>query len=222
MHLSEKIKLAIKPWMLLDHPFYQEWMKGSLKHNTLKSYSSQYYKHVEAFPRYISSTHSKCLNVEDRKVLLENLNEEEGFRGKPHPELWMNFAKAFGNIEVGVRAEEPCESVKGIIDTFMSSADRSFEEGIASFYTYESQVPEVAETKIKGLKEHYSVNSKEALEFFEVHKKADVYHRESCEKILDKIPEEKHEKSVGAAVKSAKALWGFLTEMHSLDKGVTH
>ena len=51
-------------------------------------------------------------------------------------------------------------------------------------YTYERQIPEIAETKIQGLKKFYGVNSKEGLEFFEAHKSADVIHRAECEKLL--------------------------------------
>ena len=36
-------------------------------------------------------------------------------------------------------------------------------------YTYERQIPEIAETKIQGLKKFYGVNSKDGLEFFEAH-----------------------------------------------------
>ena len=80
-------------------------------------------------------------------------------------------------------------------------------------YTYERQVPEIADTKIRGLKNHYGVNSKEGLEFFEVHKEADVYHREACEKLLDGLSKKEQDKAEKAALSTAKYLWNFLSGM---------
>ena len=43
----------------------------------IKDYAEQYYQHVKAFPRYISATHSICEDIEKRRILLENLQDEE-------------------------------------------------------------------------------------------------------------------------------------------------
>ncbi|WP_010597846.1 iron-containing redox enzyme family protein [Rickettsiella massiliensis] len=60
----------------------------------------QYYHHVEAFPRYLSATHSNCLSAAAREVLLDNLNDEEGSNGREsHPDLWLQFAKGLGLSE---------------------------------------------------------------------------------------------------------------------------
>jgi len=98
-----------------------------------------------------------------------------------------------------------------LIDNFFKYGRSSYAEGLASLYTYERQVPEVADTKIKGLKQHYGVTSKEGLEFFETHKKADVYHRVECEKLLDGLSKEEQEKAEKAALSTAKYLWNFLS-----------
>ena len=84
---------------------------------------------------------------------------------------------------------------------------------ISKLYTYERQIPEIAETKIRGLKKHYGVTSKKGLEFFEVHKAADVYHRSACEKLLDGLSKEDQTKAEKSAMSTAKYLWNFLTGM---------
>ena len=62
-----------------------------------------------------------------------------------------------------------------MIENFFVQARKSYAEGLASLYTYERQIPEIAETKIQVLKRFYGVKSKEGLEFFEAHKSsADV------------------------------------------------
>jgi pyrroloquinoline-quinone synthase len=82
---------------LLNHPFYQDWMAGRLTAAQLKDYACQYYTHVDAFPRYLGAVHSLCENSTDRKVILENLNDEEGTGfDLSHPELWLQFAEGMG------------------------------------------------------------------------------------------------------------------------------
>ena len=38
-----------------------------------------------------------------------------------------------------------------MIENFFFQARKSYAEGLASLYTYERQIPEIAETKISGL-----------------------------------------------------------------------
>ena len=61
---------------------------------------------------------------------------------------------------------------------------------LQNIYVKPWQIPEIAETKIQGLKKFYGVNSQEGLEFFEAHKSADVVHRAECEKLLDSLSKE--------------------------------
>ena len=68
-------------------------------------------------------------------------------------------------------------------------------------------------SKINGLKNFYGVKSKIGLEFFEVHKAADVHHRKECELLLDSMTTDEQEKAEKAALSTAKYLWNFLTGM---------
>ena len=107
---------------------------------------------------------------------------------------------------------------KEMIDNFFKQARLSYAEGLASLYTYERQIPEIAETKIQGLKKFYGVNSKDGLEFFEAHKAADVIHRVECEKLLDGLTKEEQEKAEQASMYTARYLWNFLSGMVSKHK----
>ena len=104
---------------------------------------------------------------------------------------------------------------KEMIDNFFLQARASYAEGLASLYTYERQIPEIAETKIQGLKKFYGVSSKEGLEFFEAHKSADVIHRAECEKLLDSLSKAEQIKAEKASLKTARFLWNFLSGMTS-------
>ena len=93
---SKKLNQKLDKYHLLKHPFYEIfWNEGKLTREIIKDYAEQYYQHVKAFPRYISATHSICDDIEKRKILLENLQDEEN-KDSDHPKLWKNFAKAIG------------------------------------------------------------------------------------------------------------------------------
>jgi len=59
---------------LLTPPFYQAWRADALSLRALQEYSKQYYRHVEAFPTYVSAVHANCPSLPIRQRLLENLN----------------------------------------------------------------------------------------------------------------------------------------------------
>src|SRR5690554_3786208 len=98
---SAAIDAAIAERSMLSHPFYQAWEEGTLTREALRDYSKQYFHHVEAFPRAVSAVHSNCPDAKGRRLLAENLAEEEGVEaGKDdHAALWLGFAAALGADE---------------------------------------------------------------------------------------------------------------------------
>tara|TARA_A100001011_G_scaffold382196_1_gene451614 strand:- start:229 stop:894 length:666 start_codon:yes stop_codon:yes gene_type:complete len=209
---SKELNIKLDQYHLLKHPFYKSWNEGKLTREIIKDYSEQYYQHVKAFPRYISATHSLCEDIEKRKILLENLQDEEN-RDSDHPKLWKQFAAAMGANLNKIEKIKQEDFTKNLINNFFKQGRSSYAEGLASLYTYERQIPEIAETKIQGLKKYYGVNSKEGLEFFEAHKSADVQHRAECEKLLDGLSKKEQQKAETAALSTAKYLWNFLSGM---------
>ena len=211
---SKKLNKKLDQYHLLNHPFYKSWNQGKLTREIIKDYAEQYYQHVKAFPRYISATHSICEDIEKRKILLENLQDEEN-PNADHPKLWKSFALAMGAHPDKIENVKKEWFTNDMIENFFHQARKSYAEGLASLYTYERQIPEIAETKIRGLKKFYGVTSKEGLEFFEAHKAADVIHRKECEKLLDALTDEEKDKAEKASVLTARYLWNFLSGMSS-------
>ena len=195
---------------LLKHPFYVAWNNGQLTQEILQDYAEQYYQHIKAFPRYISATHSLCEDIEQRKILLDNLSDEEDFE-KDHPMLWKQFALAVGADENDVETIKQADFTKDMIANFFRLARSSYAEGLGSLYAYERQVPEIADTKIKGLIEHYNVSSDVGLEYFVVHKDADVEHREQSAILMNQLSEEDRKLAEEAGMSTVKMLWGFLS-----------
>ena len=214
---STELNKKLDQYHLLNHPFYKSWNEGKLTREIIKDYAEQYYQHVKAFPRDISATHSICDEIEKRKIFLGNLVDEENPNGD-HPKLWRNFALAMGADPDKIEDVKREWFTNDMIENFFHQARKSYAEGLASLYTYERQIPEIAETKIRGLKKFYGVTSKEGLEFFEAHKAADVIHRKECEKLLDALTEEEKVKAEKASMLTARYLWNFLSGMSTKHK----
>ena len=140
------------------------------------------------------------------------MQDEENPNGD-HPKLWKNFALAMGADPEKIENAKLEWFTSDMIENFFHQARASYAEGLSSLYTYERQIPEIAETKIRGLKKYYGVTSKEGLEFFEAHKAADIIHRKECEKLLDNLDDKDKEKAEKSAVITAKYLWNFLSGM---------
>jgi pyrroloquinoline-quinone synthase len=208
----ENLRAEIADKHLLNHPFYKMWTAGKLDQDILADYAHQYYKHVEAFPRYVSLIHSQCDDLADRQVLLENLIEEE--RGpENHPKLWRDFA-----MELGVKADDLAQvkqykKTEILVNRFFDLCKESYAAGLGALYAYEYQTPAVSESKIQGLEEFYNITGEKALKFFEVHKGADVWHSEEVAGLIEKLSPEDQRVATRAASEAAEVLWGFLDGM---------
>jgi pyrroloquinoline-quinone synthase len=212
---SLRLDAAIAARAMLAHPFYQAWSEGRLTQGMLADYAAQYFHHVEAFPRAVSAVHMNCPDREGRRMLAENLAEEEGLgEGKSdHASLWMDFAAGLGVEEAAVRAVELNPETLGLIDAFSALSRKSYASGLGALYAYESQLPDVATTKIEGLDRFYGVNDAATIRFFTVHEAADVEHAEVCRRLIDALPAHQQDEALEAASALADALSGFLTGM---------
>ncbi|MGD9815554.1 MAG: CADD family putative folate metabolism protein [Hyphomonadaceae bacterium] len=212
---SAAIDAAIAQRAMLSHPFYRAWEEGRLTREALRAYAMQYFHHVDAFPRAVSAVHANCPDAAGRRLLAENLAEEEGLgEGKDdHARLWLGFAAAMGAEEADVRAVAVNAETQNLIDTFRRLSRQSYASGIAALYAYESQLPAIAKTKIKGLVERYDVTDPRGTKFFEVHEVADIEHSDVCRELLDALPADEREEAHAAACELAEALRTFLTGM---------
>lgn len=195
---------------LLKHPFYTAWTEGRLTQSALRGYAAQYYKHVAAFPRYLSAIHSQTPDIETRQYLLENLIDEE--RGaENHPDLWLRFAEGIGTTREAVRGAAALAETMACDATYREiTSARGPVAGLAALYAYESMVPAVSQSKIEGLKLHYGTDDGETLRFFSVHLEVDEWHAEVARRLLDKAEADQRETAVQAADEALGALNGLL------------
>lgn len=213
--LLQKIDAAIAEKSLLKHPFYQDWQMGKLTREALQLYAAQYYRHVEAFPRHLRVLAARSEGP-IRDIVLENLAEEED-PAQPHPKLWRDFAATLGVNEEDITCCPSLPGTQAVVETFREIVgDRPVAEAVAALYAYESQVPDIAATKIDGLKKFYGVTSAKGLAYFAVHEEADKTHRQAWRNWLEQhVQDEQDEEEILATTNQAlDALWGALDAVH--------
>jgi pyrroloquinoline-quinone synthase len=197
---------------LLKHPFYVAWSKGELSRETLQRYAGQYYHFESNFPRYVGAAYALLRDAGERRVLLENLFDEEG-RDPTHPELWLDFAEGIGLPRPAARTARAARPTRDLLDAYQRLTAADPASALAALYSYESIFPEIAAEKSRGLRAFYGIEAPAAHEFFRVHTGADVEHSAAERRLL-----ERHLASAGAAraraLRSARtaidAWWSFL------------
>jgi pyrroloquinoline-quinone synthase len=195
---------------LLKHPYYQAWSNGELTRDDLREYASEYWHHVSAFPAYLSALHSHLPDGKLRRLVLENLADEEGLEdGVPHSDMWMDFARGMGANETDVRSRRIGTETLALLAHFREAMYGSPAAALAALYAYESRVPAIAKTKAEGLARHYDTDVA-TRRYFTVHTTADVHHarvwRNALEAELAAHPEET-ESALAAGEEAARVLW---------------
>ncbi len=182
---------------LLKHPFYQDWQAGKLSREALQLYAAQYYKHVEAFPKHLRVLAARTEGPL-QGLIRENLAEEESPTGQ-HPKLWRDFAAAVGVGEDDITCCPALPGTKAVVQKFREiCGDR----------------PEIATTKIDGLKSFYGVTQPEGLAYFEVHEEADKAHRAAWRGWLEEHASGDEEEILKTTNEVLDALWGALDAVH--------
>ncbi|OLP20122.1 pyrroloquinoline quinone biosynthesis protein PqqC [Leptolyngbya sp. 'hensonii'] len=216
MTLRAQLNELIHNKHLLTHPFYVAWTEGKLTQDQLRQYAVQYFQNVLAFPTYVSGVHFNTPHfggsIAVRQEILENLvSEEQGPRN--HPALWQTFATALGATDRELTETAPLPTTENLVNTFRRLCIESpFYAGLAALYVYESQIPEIAATKISGLQQFYGMQDPAAYEFFTVHQTADVWHADAEMQLIEQHADspEKQAEVLQVAGQAADALWQFL------------
>lgn len=162
MDLLARLDEARERWNLLEHPFYARWNCGELTRDDLAYYAGQYRHAVVALAETAD------------KADAEHAREEA-----EHVALWDDFADAMGS-EPGDPNAETTECVSA------SLAPEDPIGALAVLYAIEAGQPEVSQTKLDGLAEHYGVEpDAPAAAYFVLHAELDHEHAASSRKLLE-------------------------------------
>ncbi|HVR43228.1 MAG TPA: CADD family putative folate metabolism protein [Thermoanaerobaculia bacterium] len=212
MQIRIRLEEAVASRHLLDHSFYRRWSAGELSREELREYARQYWHFTLAFPTFVSAIHSGTDDLEARRLLLENLIEEE--RGaENHPELWLRFCEALGLTRDEVKGSEANAGTRALVETMRElTREGATHQGLASLFAYESQVPAVAAAKIEGLAKWYDMTAPSEIAFFTVHQEADVHHSATAMALLERFADDpaSADQADHAARRTLDALYRFL------------
>ncbi len=138
-------------YRLLDHPFYQSWNEGKVSMEQLSKYAASYAEFIGRMPVYWKRI-SEAFDVENPDLL--RIADEE----LEHIELWESWTS-----KIDMASEYP--RMNQIFEAFDSMSPS---ELLGAVHAFEIQQPEVAETKKKGLIEHYGFSAPD-LSYFDEH-----------------------------------------------------
>ena len=207
--LVRELDSATADKRLLEHPFYQAWAAGTLTRDDLAFYSTQYWRQVESFPGYLDSLSSRMDEGPSRAAIEDNLADE---RDDDHPGLWVRFAEALGNDRATLETTPPEAETSACVGAFgTATRDASVPFALGMLYAYESQTPEVAETKVTGLREFYGIAG-DAAEYFQLHGELDVEHSRELAECIAAVAttDEARAEAVAGARAGAEAIYGLL------------
>ncbi|HYE66489.1 MAG TPA: iron-containing redox enzyme family protein [Pyrinomonadaceae bacterium] len=166
-----------------SHPFARGVRDGIYPRAGLHLYATELAAVVSAFSRSLAAIFARCDDAEVRRMLLENLLEEEGavsFRPndglvvdprRRHSDLARRFARAAGAVEDDAhgRVKIPTWFIREL------GEDRWIGPLAYVVIGYEANIPPMFRALLEGFRHHYHFTEEE-LAFFTEHTVADVRH----------------------------------------------
>ncbi|MCB8932173.1 MAG: iron-containing redox enzyme family protein [Fimbriimonadaceae bacterium] len=171
---------------LNTHPFYQEWVMGTLPMEKLQDYAAEYGRFVGTIAKGWD-TIGEAGYAEEERV---------------HERLWDDFKGAIG-------AGAP--SGRGHTEALVTAADSLFSyrpEAVGALYAFEAQQPITSRSKLDGLNAHYEV-SEAGKEYFVVHAD-DVHEVENLKRRVEAMSDEEFARAKSACSVVCAAMWSAL------------
>ncbi len=157
---------------VLAHPFYQRWNAGELSEPELSLYAGQYRHAVQALAR-ASELAAERAPARHAGGLRRHAAQETA-----HIAMWDEFAAAAGSNGAGPLGEtSDCARAW--------TAGEDVLDHLAILYVLEAGQPQISETKLAGLVEHYGYSAEgPATEYFRVHRELDVEHAQAARELI--------------------------------------
>ena len=191
MTTKHRLDSILEKWDLLKHPFYQAWSAGTLPVEALKVYAAEY-------GVFINSLEDGWNTLGDQDTA-----EEE----QEHSELWEQFAAALETKVGAPKIAQTTVLVNTAKELFNSSAT-----ALGAMYAFEAQQPATAQSKLEGLRMHYSL-PREVEPYFEVHS-SNWHESEKILAALNKLDPDEQVQAENACENMAESLWNALTGIH--------
>jgi pyrroloquinoline-quinone synthase len=229
--IADRIGVIRDRWHFKNHPFFRAFAEGKLPLKALGRYQALHYHYVsKALPSF-GILYSRAYHLEEvRKMIAENVAEEEGLKAIPQPgheahdhnELIFRFCRAAGLSEEDVKNIHvtPAWAARGLFYYHVNSTE-PIGVALAMQTTQEGQMPGlISEVLLPAFEKHYGYkrNARE-IEFFTEHDAADVEHSrrqiELCAKYLD--TPELEARALEVAQQAVELRWHSITDLYRSD-----
>jgi pyrroloquinoline-quinone synthase len=169
---------------VLEHPFYQRWSAGELSAQELGLYAGEYREAVVALARASSLAAQKAAPQYAPSLTRHAAEEAQ------HVDLWDQFACETGERAGGAPTSGTALGVLAETDDCAAAwtAGERLLEHLAVLYAIEASQPEIAQTKLEGLSEHYGYRPEgPAVEYFTLHERLDREHARQARELITEL-----------------------------------
>jgi pyrroloquinoline-quinone synthase len=183
---------------ILEHPFYTRWERGDLTRDELAAYAGEYRHAVVA----LASAAGDAAPL---------AGDDHAREERDHVLLWDAFA-----AELDADLDRaPTHGTTRCASAWTASADPL--EALAILYAIEAGQPEVSETKLRGLVDHYGFEEGGAgTAYFRLHATRDREHAAESRELLERhaTPDDE-DRLVTAAEAALDGSWALLDSVSS-------
>jgi pyrroloquinoline-quinone synthase len=174
------------------HPIRQLLLSGRLSKAQLQGWAKNQFHEFRNIHRFFGIRYQKCPVPELRRLLLENMVEEEGedlFGGKypSHRELWVQFAEGLGIARDDILDYEPLPGIRAALEMYVSLVQQShWAVAIGTGLVFEGGGPRRMREEREALEKHYSWIPSSCLDFFRAHEYHDQGHGDMVTEVIKK------------------------------------
>jgi pyrroloquinoline-quinone synthase len=174
------------------HPIRQLLISGRLSRAQLQGWAKNQFHEFRNIHRFFGIRYQKCPIPELRRLLLENMVEEEGedlFGGKypSHRELWVQFAEGLGIARDDILNYEPLPGIRAALEMYVSLVQQShWAVAIGTGLVFEGGGPRRMREEREALEKYYSWIPSTCLDFFRAHEYHDQGHGDMVTEVIKK------------------------------------
>jgi pyrroloquinoline-quinone synthase len=176
---------SVERWNLHNHPFYQAWAAGTLPVDSLAQYAAEWGAFVRVVDRGWESCGQAAYAAEERA----------------HAVLWDEFAQALGVQATDTPATPQLAALRATAERLFSTEATA----LGALYAFEAQQPGTSQSKLAGLKAHYSLDPA-AEQYFAVHEN-DYAEAEWLREAIARLSPAGREVAEQACAAMCEALW---------------
>jgi pyrroloquinoline-quinone synthase len=197
------------------HPIRQLLLGGQLSREQLCWWAKNQFHEFRNIHRFFGVRYQKCPIPELRRMLLENMVEEEGedlFGGKygSHRDLWVQFAAGLGIARDEILNYEPLPGIRAALEAYVSLVEQShWAVAIGTGLVFEGGGPKRMKEEREALEKYYSWIPSSSLDFFRAHEYHDEGHGNMVVDVIKKhCMDEKLQDEMREAVRQrADIMW---------------